>query len=225
MTGSAGTNSCIRCTASISIEARHGEVDDHYFRSYLLAFDDFDCRGPASGLIHRTTQVLEATVHELGSPTPHSAASARPGVKSGRNSDNHHLVLGGLPSPTPWSNLFSSPAAALPQASVAGRPIALPPARGDRNAPIKIYSAISIHPRPELSAVRALYVVGWHRARQSVSSRQAHVPMPRVRSLRSPRRAAPLVRAAVSASSHTNDPLHWRDRADEMRSLAVHAIS
>jgi hypothetical protein len=43
--------------------------------------------------------------------------------------------------------------------------------------------------------------------------------MPRVRSLRSARRA-PLVRAAVSASSHINDPFHWRDRAEEMRSLA-----
>ena len=30
----------------------------------------------------------------------------------------------------------------------------------------------------------------------------------------------PLVRAAVSASSPINDPVHWRDRAEEMRSLA-----
>jgi hypothetical protein len=44
--------------------------------------------------------------------------------------------------------------------------------------------------------------------------------MPRVRSLRSPRRAVPLVRAAVSASSPINDPVHWRDRAEEVRSLA-----
>jgi hypothetical protein len=43
--------------------------------------------------------------------------------------------------------------------------------------------------------------------------------MPRVRSLRSPRRAVPLVRAAVSASSH-NDPVHWQGRAEEVRSLA-----
>ena len=43
--------------------------------------------------------------------------------------------------------------------------------------------------------------------------------MPRVRSLRSLRRAVPLVRAAVSASSPINDrPL--RDRAEEVRSLA-----
>ena len=30
----------------------------------------------------------------------------------------------------------------------------------------------------------------------------------------------PLVRAAVSGSSPINDPVHWRDRAEEMRSLA-----
>jgi hypothetical protein len=28
------------------------------------------------------------------------------------------------------------------------------------------------------------------------------------------------MRAAVSASSHINDPVHWRDRAEGMRSLA-----